>query len=469
MLDLPSDLPPDIQVTAEDLANTPEPVLRLLAWLIEELAKCRKRLDELETRIGMNSSNSSKPPSSDPPLRKRKPEPGQRKRPGGKPGHPGHRQAMIEPTHVQALLPGPCRCGNAAFPTVAPIYTHQLIELPEIKPDVTHLVLYAGRCPQCGKMNKAHIPPEQHAGFGPRFSAVVAEMVGAQADSRRMVQTFCASVFGVSLSLGAIQKIVDRVSAATAPHYEAIGVVTRQAQVNHADEISWRRNGELKWLWVLANKDTAFFRIDDHRNREAFNALIGEWQGILVSDGYGLYRKWPGQRQTCLAHLIRAAQGLAEVKNTEIASCGGWAKKELQRLCHMATVPPTVGQWNAFYARLRRFIALYRERKGKAGTFAKRLEREKDSLWVFLQEAGVSPTNNHAERMIRFPVQWRKSSLGTASEKGERWVERILTLRQTCRIQGQRMFPVLVDAVKSLFHGSTPDFSWLPGPHRATL
>jgi transposase len=264
---------------------------------------------------------------------------------------------------------------------------------------------------------------------------MIALMAGTQADSRRMVQTFCASVLGISISLGAIQKIVDRVSAATMPHYARIGAAARQAKVNHADETSWRRKGDLKWLWVLANDETAFFRIDEHRNREAFKSLVGEWEGILVSDGYGLYRKWAGQRQTCLAHLVRAAQGLAESKNNDVARCGAWAKKELQRLCHMATKPPTVGQWNTFYARLRRLIALYRDRKDKAGTFAKRLEREMDSLWVFLHEAGVSPTNNHAERMIRFAVQWRKSSLGTASEKGERWVERILTLRQTVTAQ----------------------------------
>ena len=387
-----------------------------------------------------------------------------KKRPGGKLGHTGHGPKLRVPTDVQAVLPGPCRCGNLLFPKLEEYYTHQLIELPEIEMDVTHFVLHRAKCPCCGKMNKALIPPEYRAGFGPRLSAMIAEMAGTQADSRRMVQTFCASVLGVRISLGGIQKVIDRVTAALEPHYEIVSSAVRRAEVNHVDETSWRRNSELKWLWVMANSGAAFFKIDDRRNRQAFESLIGEWEGILVCDGYGVYRKWAGQRQTCLAQLIRAAKGMADHKNTEIARCGIWAKKELLCLCRMATTPPTVGQWNMFYARLLRFISLYHGRKGAAGTFAKRLEREMDSLWVFLREAGVSATNNHAERMIRFAVQWRKCSLGTASVKGDRWVERILTLRQTCRILGQRTFPVLVDAIRSYFHGVRPDSKWFYPP-----
>ena len=82
-------------------------------------------------------------------------------------------------------------------------------------------------------------------------------------------------------------------------------------------------------------------------------------------------------------------------------------------------------------------------------------------LWLFLQEKGVSPTNNHAERLLRFAVLWRKASFGTASDKGNRWVERILSLRQTCRLQGKRTFPIMADAMKNLFLTQTPDLAWI--------
>jgi len=101
------------------------------------------------------------------------------------------------------------------------------------------------------------------------------------------------------------------------------------------------------------------------------------------------------------------------------------------------------------------------ETPDEAGRFARRLHKEIDCLWVFLMTEGVSPTNNHAERMLRFAVMWRKRSQGVASEKGCRWVERILTLRQTCLLQSRKLFPVLVDAVGSYFKDQTPDLAWI--------
>jgi len=111
--------------------------------------------------------------------------------------------------------------------------------------------------------------------------------------------------------------------------------------------------------------------------------------------------------------------------------------------------PPNVGQWRAFYARLSRLINRHHDRKDEAGKLARSLLREMDSLWLFLEVRGVEPTNNRAERALRFGVMRRKPSYGTDSEKGDRWVERILTVRQTCRLRGRPTFPVLVEAVKA--------------------
>jgi hypothetical protein len=84
-----------------------------------------------------------------------------------------------------------------------------------------------------------------------------------------------------------------------------------------------------------------------------------------------------------------------------------------------------------------------------------------DSLWVFLAQHGVEPTNNRAERALRCGVLWRKRSLGTASDKGNRWVERILSLKETCRLHARATYAVLVDAVSSFFYGQQPALSWI--------
>jgi len=454
-------LPDGYNISEEDLANTPSNVLSLLSFSLQLNVDLKAAVDQLETRLNKNSSNSSCPPSSDNKLTKKKTANNLKGKPGGKIGHKGTRQVLLSPTKVKSLMPKKCSCGNTEFKDKEPYYTHQLLELPEIALFVTHFILYRGICTSCGKLNKAHVPEGSRAGYGPRLTSVIAEMDGSQGDSRSIIQNFCSSVLGFSISLGAIQKVLDRASAAIAPHYEAIGTAARMAPVNNVDETSWYYKNYLYWLWVMANQFVAFFMIHPNRSGKAFKALIKDWCGVLVSDGYAVYTSWIGLRQTCLAHLIRDARGLSERKDPELAKFGKTALAELTLLCHMAHAPPTLGQWRAFYARFCKLIFRNHGRKDEAGVFAARLLREINSLWVFLEKEGVSPTNNHAERMLRFAVCWRKRSLGTESEKGNRWVERILSLRHTCRLNSKRSFPVLVEAVDSYFKGKQPDLTWI--------
>jgi transposase len=133
----------------------------------------------------------------------------------------------------------------------------------------------------------------------------------------------------------------------------------------------------------------------------------------------------------------------------------------LQRLVQWATAPPTAGEVQTWYARMVHLIRQYRHRPDEAGTFARTLEREMGFLWTFVVEDGVEPTNNRAERALRFAVLWRKIMQATYNDKGDRWVERILSVRETCRLRGRPTFPVLVDAVACYFNGRHPDVSWI--------
>lgn len=340
-------------------------------------------------------------------------------------------------------------------------HTHQVIELPVIRPDVTHWRLHQGQCGSCGKTCKSSLPPDQTTGYGPRLTAFVGEMSGIVSVSRSAVQDLCASIFSIPLSKGAIQKMGNRVSEALVPHYEAIGRVARAAPVNHLDETSWFTQGVRHGLWVMSNPWVSYFQIHPTRPQTAFEQLIADWKGILASDDYGVYQSWKGLRQTCLVHLIRTAKGLAEHLESGMAAFGRKIRDALQRLCHMSTERPTVGQWRAWYARFRHLISSTTARVDKAGTFARRLDREQEALWLFLDIPGIDPTNNAAERALRFGVIWRKRTRGTCSEKGNRWVERVLSFRQTCRIRGRPTFPLLVEAVRCRFKGTTPDLRWI--------
>ena len=252
-----------------------ETLLEVIQFLLKKTVLLESRVAELKTRLAANSSNSSKPPSTDSPFTKpAKKSSKPHGRPGGKTGHSGVRYQLLEPTKKHEVLPELCTCGSHEFKGCKPYYTHQHLELPEVKLDITHFTLFQGVCACCGKTGKGRIPDPYSTGYGPRLSATIAELAGSHGDSRLTIQSFCTSVLGFSISLGTIQKILDRTSEAITPHYEEIGTVARQAEINHVDETSWRLKGALYWLWVLTNNTVALFMIHQKRSKDAFRELV---------------------------------------------------------------------------------------------------------------------------------------------------------------------------------------------------
>ena len=453
---------------AEWLA-TPQPVRQYIEMLeqsilqlTDAMAELKGRTDKLEERMSRNSQNSNQPPSADPPFNRpeRKKKKAKRKR-GGQKGHPGRRQQLLEPTRVLPVKPTACSCGNKKLEKFEAFYTHQQVELPKIVLDVTHYVLHKGCCNRCGKIVSATLSTDQRFGYGPRMSALIAELSGMQGTSRRGAQQFLSSVFGVPISTGAIQKVIDRVSEAILPAYCKIGRTARSRKVGYVDETSWFKVGKLHWLWVLTTESVALYLVHPKRSREAFNELIRHWRGILVSDNYRVYQNWVGKRQNCLAHYIRKAKMLSESDDEHLSGFGTQMLKELQRLCHFAKEPPSERKWKNFYKRFLHLLMTHDEEESPVGQLTRSLAAEMDSLWVFLDENGVEPTNNRAERSLRFGVIWRKRCFGCQSDKGARWVERVLSLKETCRLRGKASFPVLVDLVQSYFKEQQPNLAWI--------
>jgi transposase len=263
-------------------------VIHLLAVIRHQAARIRTleaRMAALEAQGHRNSRHADRPPASDPPWVNQHIPSTPQGTPGAQPGHPGHRQAWLEPTEVIEVQPPACGCGQTMFPEACPDYTHQVIARPDLQMRVQHVVLYAARCSRCGRVTQAPVPPAASAGDGPRFTALLGELSGRQRRSRSAVQEFCRSVLGVPISQGAIHRAVDRVSEARKPHDEASAVQARRAPVNDIDETGWSQHGVLAWLWVLVNTTVALFKVQASRSHVAFEALIAPWAGILVSDG----------------------------------------------------------------------------------------------------------------------------------------------------------------------------------------
>lgn len=206
------------------------------------------------------------------------------------------------------------------------------------------------------------------------------------------------------------------------------------------DEPSWFENGKLKWLWTMATKNVCFFLVHPNQFQKAFEALNEDWRGILINNDYGVYKNWINHRQLCLAHLIRSAKALSERKDESVQHFGTQLTAELKHLCQAAYAIPNQKQWTDFYSRLILFLLLLEGADDDADKLASRVLGELDSLWVFLDESDVEPTNNRAERVLRFGVLWRKRSNGTQSQKANRWVECILSVRQNYRHRSEATF-----------------------------
>ena len=221
-----------------DWRATPEAVKRDFIRMEETLLLFGQKLKELEeelnrvkTRVNKNSANSDKPPSTDSPYRQRVKKSKKKGRAGAKVGHKGHRVKLSEPSKTEPLFPDKCNCGSEQFTDCEPFYIHQEIELPEIRMEITHFVLHKGRCADCGRTAKATLPPEHRSGYGIRLSSLIANIAGIEGSSRTTIREFCRSVLRFHISLGAIQKVLDRVSEAIRPYYQAIGEVARTSAV----------------------------------------------------------------------------------------------------------------------------------------------------------------------------------------------------------------------------------------------
>ncbi len=435
--------------------------------LEKRVAELEARVAELLQRLDLNSANSSKPPSSDPPWRRpmsSKTRSG--KKPGGQPGHPGAFRQRLPLERVKRIVDyipatcGHCQASLAEQDGSAPRETswHQVAELPDALAEITEHRGHQRTCSCCGKVTRAEIPTavREHC-TGPKLAASLSYLGGCLHASKRALQEVCETLFDVPLSLGTLSKLdADTSAALEAPHAEAI-VAVRAAPVKNVDETGWSKKGKLCWLWVAATTQVAAFAIHAKRGKAGFKNLLGKAVvGIVCSDRWGVYAKLPfDQRQICWAHLQRDFQKYKELGGDarKLGNAGLRTVKTLFEIWNEWNEKPTGRsklQGELLEPALALSRALERGRDGpdkKVRRFCNRLLKDYGALWTFADVAGVEPTNNHAERCLRPAVMWRKRSFGNHSEDGCRFTERLLTAVQTLRLQKRPVLEYLKSAV----------------------
>ena len=461
------------EITIEDWEKTPSAVR-------EYIAKQEAELQEARERLGQNSRNSSRPPSSDFPAQKgkkpKKESKPNRRKAGGQPGHKRHKRALkpvAEVDEVVSVKPEVCRhCGAELEGADSQPQRHQVTEIPPIEPIVTEYQLHTLCCGQCGGKTRAELPAGvPRRAFGVRLQSIVSMASGVYRMSRRQVEEMMSDFFKVDLSLGTVKNLEEDTSAALSePVEEAKGYVKEQKQAN-IDETSWKQGTEKGWLWVMVTQWVVVFVIRLSRGSKVAQELLGEdFKGIVNSDRYSAYNWLPVKlRQLCWAHLIRQFQAFVDYGGqsarigqallTEAELMFAWWYKLREGEISRAEFQEIMKPIRAEIVRLLK--------KGAAGAHQKtagscaHILKFKPALWTFIDKAGIEPTNNEAEREIRSGVIWRKTSFGSQSEAGSTFVERMLTVSATLKRQNRNVLDYLTEACTARLY-NRPAPSLLP-------
>jgi transposase len=441
----------------------------------KQITDAEKQIADLERQLAArqkNSTNSSKPPSSDG-LAGNSRQRGRRKKskrkPGGQKGHPGHHRPLASPEQVQEVrpvLPVACKhCGQSLpqqpeqIQTVGPVQRHHVTELPPIQPYVIEYQCPKVVCPACGAGTRAPLPEEAQGDFGPQLMALIAYLTVVCRMPRRVVEAFLEHVLGISMSLGSTQKCWEVASAAVAQPCEELEKQLKNEPVLNSDETGWRNNGEKRYLWVLVARGFVFFTVAKTRSSEVLIHLLGAvFAGILCHDRFSAYFKYhQGLAQLCWAHLKRNILGIQDFAKTTDA----------QRFCRnaLALYASLFRLWRKFQGGLidrgqlilrsiplqKRWFELaeqYLDSDDKeVRNMATALFQHCERLFTFLEHPGVEPTNNCAEQALRIAVQLRKIVFGNRSAQGEVATARLLTVAQTCRMQGRNALEYLSEAI----------------------
>ena len=444
--------------------------------LLEEVGQLKARIIVLEAenqalreKLNTNSINSSKPPSQDPNRAKRKSSSASGKKPGGQLGHPGHKRKLYPPEEVAKMVdlkPDICpNCSDGCFEDrPISIEVRQVVDLPEMPPDVTQYNIHTRQCCRCGKHVRADVPKDAERGFGPRLMGFVTMLTGEGHLTKRKVCAI-ASHLGLRISLGALCNIHRLASQLLQAPSEAIKKFVLQQEHLNADESGWRMKHKRCWIWIGATPRATFFKIDPSRSHEAYKRIFGNFSGTLNTDRHGAYNQHEGQKQSCLAHIDRHFAKMSERPEID-GFLGRLLEKQFDNV---------FGLWGEFkeglFSRsiLQQRAAIHVEnvktllvyttleaKSNKSQALAYDLLVRFPTLWTFLHVEGVEPTNNLAERGLRPAVIFRKLSGGNQSEWGARFTERLMTVTCTLKQQAKNMFVFLTETFKAHVQARPP-------------
>jgi transposase len=457
-----------------------EAVVAVLLRMDEQIQRLEKRvaaqderIAQLERRVGRSSRNSSLPPSSDPPgtpPRRGKDRSGRKQ--GAQDGHEGKGRSLLPTWAVDEIVehwPTGCGCGHvfveADRVSVGQPTRHQVEELPVMAVTVIEHRCRRERCPDCARTVTAVLPGAiASSAFGPRLQAAIVTLSVRNRISRRDVVELCEQLFSSRISTGTIDAILTRAGDALAEPYADLLDRVRGADALNIDETGWRLKGAQRALWGAFTDRHAVFAVAASRHEDHARDLLADTTAVVTSDRWWAYGHLPvKRRQVCWSHLQRDfaahADGLAAEK--DLGEAGLKICEQLfwawEIYVHTGDQAELKRRTRTLRRELKPILTRHagkgaRYRRGRR--FARNVLNIWPALWTFDSIDGVQPTNNHAERGLRGAVIYRKLSLGSQSEGGQRRIERLLSAHTTCRLQRRSLHAYLIDLLGAHARGT---------------
>src|SRR5215469_6314533 len=296
-------------------------ILALVQQYEQRLQALQRKVDQLTERLNQNSTNSSRPPSSDPPhVKRRPPKPATGRKQGGQPGHTRQQRPLVPPDQVKQaipLKPSACRkCSQALSGEDPQPRRHQVAEIPPVRAEVTEYRLHRLTCTACGTRTCALLPAGVPTGaFGPRLQALLAILAGGYRLGKRPIRQLAHDLFRLSISTGMVAKLErSTADALQQPMAELEGHI--RTQHANVDETSWREAMHKAWLWVAVTPLVTVFHIAATRCGKVAGELLGPaYRQVVTSDRWKAYNGFR-RRQYCWSHLRRDFQAMIDRQNS---------------------------------------------------------------------------------------------------------------------------------------------------------
>jgi transposase len=391
---------------------------------------------------------------------------GGKKRPGPPKGHRGSRRKPnpnINRTVEHTLE----RCPDCGGPLhdACEIRNRVIEDIPEVQPETTEHRIHRYWCQACQKNVEPVVPDAlPHATLGHRVVVLTAWLHYALGNTLSQILQVLWAHFHFPLTAGGLLQAWQRLATILTPWYEAIAQQALASAVLHADETGHRMQGQTHWLWCFTNGNLTFYLIDRSRGEEALRRFFVEaFQGVLITDFWAAYNHVvTRKRQLCLVHLLRE---LAKVDLHN--SSPPWIdfrdrlKTLLKKAMLLAKERHLVPQE---FARRRQELDLDLDRlltnpadDPDTWRLFKRVRKYRHDLFTFLDEEGVAPDNNHAEREIRPAVLMRKNSFHNMSPDGAHTQAILMTIYRTLQRRGLHPLEVLTETLRTyVSSGSLP-------------